>query len=108
MRSILMVSFLLASLPFSALQGSACTRAEIEKMRADGLSDAQIRQICGKPPAAARNKPPQPRADAGREESNVCETPSITCRLNRKGTVGKTCWCNTPNGPIRGLLVAPR
>lgn len=36
--------------------------------------------------------------------SNRCVTPSGTCYVQQSGPIGSPCWCNTPWGPVTGVL----
>ena len=45
---------------------------------------------------------------AAQPTSNICQTPSMSCILSQSGPIGTTCWCIGRNGPIKGVLVAPR
>jgi len=36
--------------------------------------------------------------------SNRCVTPQFWCQLSNFGPVGSPCYCNTPYGPVPGIL----
>ena len=41
---------------------------------------------------------------AAQQMSNRCVTPQFWCQLSNFGPVGSPCYCNTPYGPVPGIL----
>jgi hypothetical protein len=85
---------------------AACTSAERTRLRASGVSEAQVTRVCG-PRRAPSVVPvtggmtiPAPPAP-----SNLCQTPRLQCALSQRGPVGTPCWCTTSWGPVNGRLI---
>ena len=85
---------------------AACTSAERARLRASGVSDAQVMRLCGPRrnaivvPVTGGMTLPAPPAP-----SNLCQTPRLQCALSQRGPVGTPCWCTTSWGPVNGRLI---
>ena len=40
------------------------------------------------------------------QQSNRCVTPRFWCALKAPASVGASCWCSTPSGPVTGFVKA--
>lgn len=92
-----------------------CTVKDKREMKNAGMSDAKIQRICSVPDDDAEEeevKPktaikPKPQSGSSRNQSptNICQTQFMWCAIGQFGAPGLPCWCNSPYGPLNGVLI---
>lgn len=85
-----------------------CSSTERRQMRDAGLSASRIARLCepdedeDEPRSRLRSRESTPSRSSS--PTNICQTPTLWCSLMQVGPPGLPCWCNTPFGPLNGVL----
>ena len=88
-----------------------CDSGERKIMRRIGLTTQRVAEICdGETPVSNTRSRIQESSRASQSPmptnpvSNICQTPSMWCQIVQWGPIRSACWCNTPFGPLSGIL----
>lgn len=111
-NTILLGCVFLALFSVASAHGE-CTEREKETLRKTGMSGYKIDQLCGevqgRPVVKEEEnvRPKRPNTNRGRlkESTNICQTELLWCTLDQEGPPGMPCFCQSPYGPQRGVLI---
>ena len=102
--------FAFGILAYPDMASAECSKAEIRKMKKQGMTSREIERECSKddddddddPPQGSTGRPMQGGQSGQPAMTSRCFTPIGACMTGQTAPVGTPCWCNTPRGPVNG------